>query len=147
MTADTEGRPSLRATPEMPEGSGAFVREAGLEIQEVTPTRLVGTITLDARHHTPWGIVHGGVYATAIESAASIGACHAVEDRKLVAVGLTNTTNFVRPMTSGIVTVEARALNQGRQQQLWAVSITDSAGRLVAHGDVRLQNIAPAAVD
>jgi acyl-coenzyme A thioesterase PaaI-like protein len=37
--------------------------------------------------------------------------------------------------------VVAVALNQGRTQQLWQVDITDGEGRLVAHGELRLQNI------
>jgi acyl-coenzyme A thioesterase PaaI-like protein len=39
------------------------------------------------------------------------------------------------------VTVDAVTLNQGRTQQLWRVDITDETGRLIAHGEVRLQNV------
>jgi 1,4-dihydroxy-2-naphthoyl-CoA hydrolase len=123
---------------------GAFVVAAGLVPDEITPTRTVGHIDLDERHHTPWGIVHGGVYATAVETAASVGASAAVQERGQVAVGLTNTTHFLRSITRGRVTVEATALNQGRSQQLWKVDITDTEGRLIAHGEVRLQNLTPA---
>lgn len=122
---------------------GAFVREAGFEPDEVSGTRVTGSIDVDERHHTPWGIVHGGVYATAIESAASIGASTAVRDAGQVAVGLTNTTHFLRSITRGRVTIEAEALNQGRTQQLWKVDIRDDRGRLLAHGEVRLQNLTP----
>ena len=59
----------------------------------------------------------------------------------MIAVGLTNTTHFLRPMSAGRVTVDAIALNQGRTQQLWRVDITDERGRLIAHGEVRLQNV------
>ena len=96
---------------------------------------------LGPEHHTPWGIMHGGVYATAVESAARLGASAAVAERAMVAVGLTNTTHFLRPITSGRVTVTAVALNQGRTQQLWQVDITDNQNRLVAHGELRLQNL------
>ena len=124
------------------EDASAFLRAAGLTIDEMTGSRVTGHLQLGPEHHTPWGIVHGGVYATAIESAASIGASHAVRDQGQVAVGLTNTTHFLRPVTAGRVSVEATALSQGRTQQLWRVDITDEAGRLVAHGELRLQNIA-----
>jgi uncharacterized protein (TIGR00369 family) len=60
----------------------------------------------------------------------------------MVAVGLTNTTHFLRSLSSGRVTVEAAALYQGRTHQLWRADITDGQGRLVAHGEVRLQNVA-----
>ncbi len=124
------------------EDSGAFVRAAGLVVEEASGSRVTGHIQLGPDHHTPWGIVHGGVYSTAVESAASIGASTAVRELGQVAVGITNTTHFLRSLAAGRVLVEATALNQGRSQQLWRVDITDESGRLVAHGEVRLQNIA-----
>ncbi|MGH9097732.1 MAG: PaaI family thioesterase [Acidimicrobiales bacterium] len=135
----SRGAPSLDAVGR--ETESAFVAAAGLIADEVGGTRVSGHIELGPEHHTPWGIVHGGVYTTAIESAASIGASTAVKDRGMVAVGLTNTTQFLRSVTSGRVNVEAVALNQGRTQQLWQVDIRDGAGKLVAHGELRLQNL------
>jgi 1,4-dihydroxy-2-naphthoyl-CoA hydrolase len=135
-----------RVTPRLDAASlddvGAFLRVAGLVFDEVTATRVAGHLLLSPEHHTPWGIVHGGVYTTAIESAASVGASTAVRDQGQVAVGLTNTTHFLRSATAGRVNVEATALHQGRTQQLWRVDITDESGRLVAHGELRLQNVA-----
>ena len=139
-TEATAAGPSLGAGS--PEEGGAFLRAAGLIVDEVTASQVTGHLELGPEHHTPWGIVHGGVYTTAIESAASIGASTAVRDHGLVAVGLTNTTHFLRSLTAGRVNVEAAALSQGRTQQLWRVDITDGSGRLIAHGEVRLQNVA-----
>jgi 1,4-dihydroxy-2-naphthoyl-CoA hydrolase len=124
------------------EDASAFLRVAGLVFDEITADRVTGHLQLGLEHHTPWGIVHGGVYATAIESAASVGASQAVRDKGQVAVGLTNTTHFLRSVTAGQVNVEAVALSQGRTQQLWRVDITDESGRLIAHGELRLQNVA-----
>jgi len=144
MTAETsmtsKGAPSLDAGSL--EDASAFLQVAGLVFDEITADRVTGHLQLGPEHHTPWGIVHGGVYATAIESAASVGASHAVRDKGQVAVGLTNTTHFLRSLTSGQVNVEAAALSQGRTQQLWRVDITDESGRLIAHGELRLQNVA-----
>ena len=119
----------------------AFMADTGLVIDELTGSRVTGHIELGPEHHTPWGVVNGGVYCTVIEGSASIGASAAVQDEGKFAVGLTNTTHFLRPLTSGTVTVDAVALNQGRTQQLWRVDITDETGRLIAHGEVRLQNV------
>jgi uncharacterized protein (TIGR00369 family) len=126
------------------EHASDFVVAGGLVLDHVTGSNVQGHIELGPAHHTPWGIVHGGVYATAVESAASIGASTAVRDQGMVAVGLTNTTHFLRSLTSGLVQVQAVALNQGRTQQLWQVDITDDRGKLVAHGEVRLQNVTAA---
>jgi len=141
--ATTPGAPTQE--PASLEQASAFVAAAGLILEAVTGSRVSGHIDLGPDHHTPWGVVHGGVYTTAIESAASIGASMAVKDQGMVAVGLTNTTHFLRSVTSGRVHVEAVALNQGRTQQLWQVDLRNDSGKLVAHGEVRLQNLAGAA--
>jgi 1,4-dihydroxy-2-naphthoyl-CoA hydrolase len=130
-----------RLDPEASQRSGAFLEAAGFVADEVDKNRCSGFLEVGAEHHTPWGVVHGGVYTTAVESAASIGASAAVAERGQVAVGLTNTTQFLRSITEGRLRVEAQALHQGRSQQLWAVDITDDAGRRVAHGELRLQNV------
>lgn len=151
MTEPTSVRGTTPGAPTLESGSleraSAFVGAAGLILEEISGTRVSGYIDLGAHHHTPWGIVHGGVYSTAIESAASIGASTAVKQRGEVAVGLTNTTHFLRSVTSGRVRVEAVALNQGRTQQLWSVDIQNDTGKLVAHGEVRLQNVAATNAD
>ena len=132
------------------EGSGAasgaddseFLRISGLQVEEVCGDGVRGWIDLDERHHTPWGVVHGGVYATAVESAASLGASAAVEEREQFAVGINNTTDFLRPVTKGRVEVVAEPIMQGKGQQLWQVVITRAEdGKEVARGQLRLQNV------
>lgn len=97
---------------------------------------------LGPEQHTPWGVVHGGVYCTVVESAASIGASAAVADRGQFAVGVNNSTDFLRPATSGRLDVVAEPVQQGRTLQLWLVTLTRAEdGKLVARGQVRLQNV------
>jgi 1,4-dihydroxy-2-naphthoyl-CoA hydrolase len=123
------------------EGS-EFLRISGLQVEEVNGDGVRGWIDLDERHHTPWGVVHGGVYATAVESAASLGASAAVEERGQFAVGLNNNTDFLRPMSEGRAEVVAEPLMQGKGQQLWQVVITRAEdGKEVARGQLRLQNV------
>ena len=119
----------------------AFLRAAGLEVGEATATRVTGTIAAGPEHHTPWGVVHGGVYTTAVESACSIGASLAVIDRGEYAVGLSNHTDFLRPHREGELRVTATPVQQGRTQQLWQCEIARADGKLVARGQLRLQNV------
>jgi 1,4-dihydroxy-2-naphthoyl-CoA hydrolase len=119
-----------------------FMRISGLHLEEVNGSRVRGSIEFGDHHHTPWGVVHGGVYSAAVESAASMGASAAVEERGQFAVGVSNNTDFLRPMKEGKVDVVAEPIIQGEVQQLWQVIITRSAdGKEVARGQVRLQNI------
>jgi 1,4-dihydroxy-2-naphthoyl-CoA hydrolase len=118
-----------------------FQAAAGLVVDSADGTRVTGHINLGPDHHTPWGVVHGGVYATAIESAASLGASLAVRDRGQFAVGVHNATDFLRAATSGRAEVIAEPLQQGRVQQLWLVTITGEGGKALARGQLRLQNV------
>ncbi|MBJ8345649.1 PaaI family thioesterase [Antrihabitans sp. YC2-6] len=139
-SADADGT----ATPD-PTVPGAFLTAVGLILTEITPTRVRGELQLGPAHHTPWSVVHGGVYTTVVETAATVGAVAAVADRGQVAVGVANSTDFLRPITGGTVLISAEPIQQGRSQQLWQVSITSvETGKLVARGQVRLANV-PAA--
>jgi len=123
------------------ESASTFLAAAGLELTEVSGTRVVGHLELGPEHHTPWGVVHGGVYTTAVESAASVGATVAVADKGQFAVGLHNATDFLRASTGGRADLVATALQQGRTQQLWLVVVSRPDGKELARGQVRLQNI------
>jgi 1,4-dihydroxy-2-naphthoyl-CoA hydrolase len=122
--------------------SNRFTAASGFVPSEMTGTRVTGVVELGPDQHTPWGVVHGGVYCTVIESAASIGASAAVVDRGQFAVGVNNNTDFLRSMTTGRLDVVAEPVQQGRTQQLWQVTLTRADdGKLVARGQVRLQNV------
>ena len=119
-----------------------FVAAMKFEVTEATGTRVTGHVYLGPDQHTPWGVVHGGVYCAVIESAASIGASAAVADRGQFAVGVNNSTDFIRAMTEGRIDVVAEPIQQGRTLQLWQVVLTRADdGKLVARGQVRLQNV------
>ena len=126
----------------------AFLDALGMDFETVEPNRVVAWMELGPDHHTPWGVVHGGAYTTAIESVASVGASLAVLDRGQFAVGVNNNTDFLRPLVRGRVQVVAEPVHQGTSQQLWLVSISRADdGKLIARGQVRLQNVAlPAGV-
>ncbi|HEV3388750.1 MAG TPA: PaaI family thioesterase [Solirubrobacteraceae bacterium] len=119
-----------------------FMRLLEIEFDERSPTRVTGSVAADERHHQPWGLVHGGLYTTVVETFATTGAFEAIKDRGQQAVGVSNTTDFVRPHTRGRLDVVAIPIHQGRTQQLWQVEIRrPEDNKLVARGQVRLQNI------
>jgi 1,4-dihydroxy-2-naphthoyl-CoA hydrolase len=120
----------------------AFRRSADFTVHELNGERVRATMKLDAAHHQPFGIVHGGIYALAVEGVASAGANAAVADRGQYAVGTSNTTDFLRPVAEAAVEVIAEPIFQGRTQQLWSVEIRRlDDGKLVAKGQLRLQNV------
>ncbi len=80
----------------------------------------------------PAGLVHGGVYATIAESLASMSTHVAVSGEGRAAMGLSNQTSFLRPITEGRIHAEARARHRGRSTWVWEVDFTDDEGHLCA---------------
>jgi 1,4-dihydroxy-2-naphthoyl-CoA hydrolase len=125
-----------------PGSGGAWLEDLGLRLDVVTGSHMTAHIELGPQHRTPWGVVHGGVYATIVESVGSIGASVAVREQGQFAVGVHNATDFVRSVTEGRVDVVGTPIQQGRVQQLWEITLTGAVdGRLVAQGRLRLQNL------
>ena len=124
--------------------AGPFVEYLGLELTEVTGDRVAATWKAQPRLHQPYGIVHGGVYCSVVETLASVGAAVWLGERGKV-VGVNNNTDFFRAVSEGLLSSVARPLHRGRSQQVWLVETEDEQGRMVARGQVRLQNLGGAA--
>ncbi|WP_442934428.1 PaaI family thioesterase [Micromonospora sp. CPCC 205546] len=127
----------------MPDLTGGFVALLGLELDEVGGDRVVIRWRVRPELHQPFGIQHGGVYCSVVETAASIGGSLWLGERGRV-VGVSNQTDFLRAVRDGELTAVGTPVHRGRSQQLWQVEINDADDRLVARGQVRLQNLYPA---
>ncbi len=114
-----------------------WIAQLGLEFIEATPSVVVAQWSIEDRHLQPQGIVHGGVYASVVETCCSVGALLAAPPGKAV-VGVENHTSFIRPVRQGRLRARAVALHAGRRAQLWECNVTDDAERLIATGRVRL---------
>lgn len=86
----------------------------------------------------PYGLVHGGIYSTMIETLASVGAAMNAMPRGQSTVGLENTTSFLKAVRKGTLHGQAVPLTRGRRTQVWEVSIRDDDDRIVATGRVRM---------
>ncbi len=117
---------------------GGFNEGLGLRFVRVSLEEVVATVELDARHTQPYGIVHGGVHASVVETVCSTGAALSVIDEGKSAVGLDNHTSFLKALRGGTVTVTARPVQRGRRTQVWRAEVRNEAGELAATGQVRM---------
>lgn len=115
-------------------------RTLDFHLDEAGPDRVVMSFTIDERHLQPYGIVHGGVHCSVVEGSASVGGALWFGDRGRV-VGVSNHTDFIRAATAGRLVATATPIHRGRTQQLWLVEIRDADERMIARGEVRLQNL------
>jgi uncharacterized protein (TIGR00369 family) len=109
-----------------------FDRLYGLEILEISDEVVRGRVAVRDELKQPAGLVHGGVYAAAAESLATTGTAAAVHADGHTAVGLSNQSSFLRPITSGTINAVARARHRGRTTWVWEVELIDDEDRLCA---------------
>jgi uncharacterized protein (TIGR00369 family) len=102
----------------------------GLEVTEVSDDLMRGRVRVRDELKQGGGLVHGGVYASIAEALASLGTWIAVTSERKVAMGLSNQTSFLRPITAGTIHAEARRKHRGRSTWVWEVEISDDQGRL-----------------
>ncbi len=125
---------------------GSFVEYLGIEFAELSGDRVVATWTAQPKMHQPYGIVHGGVHCSVVETLGSLGAMMWITGRDPdgKVVGVNNNTDFFRAVSEGPMTSTAMPLHQGRSQQVWLIeTYADGDDRLVARGQLRLQNLYP----
>jgi 1,4-dihydroxy-2-naphthoyl-CoA hydrolase len=114
-------------TPEIePSGFAEFI---GTEWIDLDPDAARARIKVEDHHLQPFGVVHGGVYAALAESICSAATYEAVRENDEVALGMANSTTFLRPISGGHVNALARARQRGRTTWVWDVELSDDEGR------------------
>lgn len=117
---------------------GGFNETLGLVFLRVTADEVVAEVPVGPHLLQPYGLVHGGVHASIVETLCSVGAAiHALPSGKTT-VGLENSTSFLRATRSGRLVGRARPVHRGQRTQVWEVEIRDDAEELVATGRVRM---------
>jgi 1,4-dihydroxy-2-naphthoyl-CoA hydrolase len=104
----------------------------GFELLELGEEVARGRFAVEDCVRQPFGIVHGGAYAAMAETLASAATYMAVAGNGELAMGQSNHTSFLRPVSKGFVNAEGRVRHRGRTSWVWEVDFTDDEGRLCA---------------
>ncbi len=107
-----------------------FDRLYGLELLDLNPDAARARVQVRDELKQPFGLVHGGVFAAIAESLASIATAMAVASEDRIALGLSNQTSFLRPITEGTIHARGVAKHRGRTTWVWEVEMSDDAGHL-----------------
>ena len=109
-----------------------MVGALGMELLETGEALARGRFEVTDSVRQPYGIVHGGAYAALAETVVSHATALAVWPDDMIAMGQSNHTSFLRPVSEGSVHAEARRKHRGRSSWVWEVEFTDDEGRLCA---------------
>lgn len=119
-----------------------LVRLLGIRYVEISADGVLLHMEADERHHTPAGIVHGGVYACLVETAGSVGALERAPGVPLA--GVANSVELIRPHRLGRLHARGVPCASTGDRQLWQVMVNRADdGKLVATGRLLLQRITP----
>ena len=118
-----------------------FDKLLGLTIDSATGDEVVAHFEVRPELLQPYGLLHGGVLCSVVETVGSVAGATWFGDRGNV-VGTSNHTNFLRGVREGVLTAVATPIHRGRTQQLWSVDVRDEQQRLVAKGELRVANLA-----
>jgi uncharacterized protein (TIGR00369 family) len=119
--------PHIRVPPEE-----TFDALYGMRRFEMTESSGRGEVVVRRELMQPWGLVHGGVYASMSESLASWATALVEVPKGRIVMGMSNNTSFLRPIGEGTIHALATRRHRGRTTWVWDVDITDDDGRLCA---------------
>jgi uncharacterized protein (TIGR00369 family) len=111
---------------------GGFDVFYGLELIELSPELARAQLVVRDEHKQPWGIVHGGVYASIAEGLTSYATAKAVSSQGKGASGMSNQTSFLRPVSGGTIHATAVRKHGGRTTWVWEVEFSDDHARICA---------------
>ena len=109
-----------------------FDAHIGTEWLQLDPDDARARILLPDDLRQPYGILHGGVYSSLVESLCSFATAAAVYEQGMIAMGQAIEVSFVRPVTDGHAEARAVARHRGRSTWVWEVEIVDDDEKLCA---------------
>ena len=118
-----------------------FDKAIGLQLTSIGEDEVRATLRVTPELLQPYGLLHGGVLCSVVETLGSVGGAAWFGDRGHV-VGTSNHTDLLRSAREGDeLLAVATPVHRGRTQQLWDVEVRDAADRLVARGSLRVANL------
>jgi uncharacterized protein (TIGR00369 family) len=85
------------------------------------------------KHMQPFGVVHGGVFASIIDAAAFWAVFPEIdEDKGMTTVDLK--INYLAPAVTGVLRARGTKIKVGQTLSLGEARVTDGNGKLLAHG-------------
>ena len=110
-----------------------YPKHMGMELSHIEYDRADVSLQLSGCHLQPFGIVHGGVLATVIDTATFWSAfLRLPEDTGLVNVDLK--LNYLAPITKGVLVAEGVCLRPGRSISYSEARVFNAKRELVARG-------------
>jgi 1,4-dihydroxy-2-naphthoyl-CoA hydrolase len=104
----------------------------GTEWLRLDPEDARARVLLTDDLRQPYGIMHGGVYSSLVESLCSYATAVAVYEDGMITMGQSIEVSFLRPVTAGHAEARAVVRHRGRSTWVWEAEVLDDDEKLCA---------------
>jgi len=116
---------------------GPFFKHMSMRVTEIGVGYSVVVIEIGREHMNPFGGLHGGAIASAIDTAAYWSAyCELPEKSGLVSIDLK--VDFLAPVSDERVIINGQRIKAGKTIYLAEAKMSDRNGKVLAHGTSKL---------
>lgn len=116
---------------------GPFFMHLSMRVTELGVGYSKVVAEIGKKHMNPFGALHGGVYASVIDTAAYWSAyCDLPEEQGLVTIDLK--VDFLAPVLDQIVIVTGKRVKAGKTIYLTEAQMINENGKVFAHGTSKL---------
>jgi len=110
-----------------------YPRHLRMQLESISVDQAMVKLKTEQCHLQPFGIVHGGVLATLIDTATFWSVfLRLPEDAGLVNIDLK--LNYLKSISAGLMTAQGRCIRAGRTINYAEASVKDEKGNILAHG-------------
>ena len=116
---------------------GPYLKHLSMPVKEMGMGYSIVELKVGNEHLNPFGGIHGGVYASVIDTAAYWAAyCELQEGIGLISIDLK--IDYLAPISDGIITTKGRSIKIGKSMCLAEATATDGNGKWLAHGTSKM---------
>ena len=114
-----------------------YFKLLSMEICEIREGYARVEVDLETKHLTPFATVHGGVYASLLDTAC-YWACYGELDEDAGYVTIDINSTMLGASNSGRLIIEGRRIKMGKSVCMSAATMVNEAGKLIAHGESKM---------
>jgi uncharacterized protein (TIGR00369 family) len=111
-----------------------YFKLLSMKLQDVGIGYSVLETDLAKKHLQPFGMVHGGVFASIIDAAAFWSVYLGIEDQSAGLTTVDLKLNYLAPAASGKLIARGRQIKLGKTLGYADAEVTDETGKVLAHG-------------
>jgi len=116
---------------------GPFFNHLSMTVKEMGIGYSIVEMNVGNEHLNPFGGIHGGAYASAIDTAAYWAAyCELEEKVGLISIDLK--IDYLAPISEGLMIAKGRSIKIGKSMCLAEATATNKEGKWLAHGTSKM---------